>query len=66
MEALRQDWLAAPDLAAQKAICEAMQREAMEQVPFFPFGQYLQPTAYRTRLSGVNDGFSTFWNIAPA
>lgn len=63
MEAMRQEWLVAPDEARQKTICEDMQREAMEQVPYFPFGQYLQPTAFRTRLSGVNDGFATFWNL---
>ncbi len=66
LEALRQQWLTAPDLAAQKALCEAIQVDAMEQVPFFPLGQYLQPTAYRTRINGMNDGFATFWNIAPA
>ena len=65
LESLRQDWLTATDEAKQKAICADIQREAMEQVPFFPLGQYLQPTAYRTRLSGMNDGFSTFWNIKP-
>ena len=49
----------------QKTICQDIQREAMDQVPYFPLGQYMQPTAYRTRLSGINDGFATFWNIAP-
>jgi peptide/nickel transport system substrate-binding protein len=65
LEALRQDWLVAPDVAKQKAICEDIQREAMDQVPYWPLGQYMQPTAFRTRLSGVNDGFATFWNVAP-
>jgi peptide/nickel transport system substrate-binding protein len=65
LESLRQDWLNATDEAKQKSICEDIQREALDQVPYFPLGQYMQPTAYRTRLSGVNDGFATFWNIAP-
>ena len=65
LEALRQDWLTATDGAKQKAICEDIQREAMDQVPYWPLGQYMQPTAFRTRLNGVNDGFATFWNIAP-
>jgi peptide/nickel transport system substrate-binding protein len=66
IEALRQDWLSATDTDKQKSICEDIQRRAVDQVPYFPFGQYLQPTAFRTRLSGVNDGFATFWNIRPA
>ncbi len=66
LEALRQDWLMAPDTARQKAICEDIQRQAMEDVPYFPLGQYFQPTAIRTnRLSGVNPGFATFWNVRP-
>ena len=65
LEAMRQDWLTATDETKQKAICEDIQREAMDQVPYFPLGQYMQPTAFRTRLSGVNDGFATFWNIKP-
>jgi len=32
-------------------------------VPFVPLGQYFQTTAYRTSLSGVLDGFATFWNV---
>ncbi|MDP9095672.1 MAG: ABC transporter substrate-binding protein, partial [Pseudomonadota bacterium] len=63
MEALRQDWLSATDTDRQKSICEDMQRRALDQVPYFPFGQYFVPTAFRTRLSGINDGFATFWNV---
>ena len=65
LEAMRQDWLTATDETRQKAICADIQRDAMEQVPYFPLGQYMQPTAFRTRLTGMNDGFATFWNIAP-
>ena len=66
LEALRQDWLGAPDVTAQKAICQDIQREAMQDVPYFPLGQYYQPTAIRTnKLSGVNPGFATFWNVKP-
>ena len=63
IEALRQDWLVATGLPQQKAICEDIQRQAMQDVPFWPLGQYLQPTAYRARLNGVNPGFATFWGI---
>ena len=66
IEALRAAWFDAPDIAAQAAICRDMQLEAMREVPFYPLGQYFQPTAYRTSITGVLDGFATFWNVRPA
>ncbi len=63
LEELRTAWLAAPDLAAQQKICADMQVQAMNDVPYYPLGQYIQPTAYSTRLAGVLNGFATFWNV---
>ena len=40
LEALRQDWLDAPDLAAQKAVCRQVQSQAFEDVPYVPLGDY--------------------------
>ncbi len=66
LEALRVQWLAAPDLAAQQAICRRMQLQAFEDVPYYPLGAFLQPTAYRNdRITGLNEGFATFWNVRP-
>jgi peptide/nickel transport system substrate-binding protein len=66
IEELRDAWFRAPDEAAQSAICRDIQLQAMEEVPFYPLGQYLQPMAYRTSLTGILDGFSTFWNVRRA
>ncbi|WP_291296292.1 ABC transporter substrate-binding protein [Elioraea sp.] len=63
IESLRDDWFRAPDEAAQKAICREIQLEAMREVPYYPIGQYLQPTAHRSNLTGILDGFATFWNV---
>ena len=63
IERLRDDWFAAPDLAAQKRLAEALQTRALEVVPYIPLGQYFQATAYRTSLSQVLSGFSIFWNV---
>jgi peptide/nickel transport system substrate-binding protein len=63
LEALRDSWFAAPDLAAQRRIAEQLQLQAFQSVPFIPLGQYFQPTAYRKTVSGVLDGFATFWNV---
>ncbi len=63
LEALRQAWFDAPDLAAQQAVARDIQTEAFEFVPYLPLGQYLQATAYSTKLSGVLNGFALFWNV---
>ena len=66
IETLRDAWFAAPDEAAQAAICRDIQVEAMREVPYYPLGQVMQPTVHRSSLTGVLDGFSTFWNVRRA
>jgi peptide/nickel transport system substrate-binding protein len=64
IEAMRDQWFDAPDVDAQARLCADIQREALEgSVPYVPLGQYLQPTAYRTNLQGVLNGFAIFWNV---
>jgi peptide/nickel transport system substrate-binding protein len=66
MGALRSQWLAAANLAEQQRICREIQALAFEEVPYFPIGQYKQPTAYRTSVTGVLDGTAVFWNVRPS
>jgi len=66
VESLRNDWLDATDAGKRQAICRDLQSTCMEEVPFWPLGQYVQPTANRTSVTGFLNGFSTFWNIRPA
>ena len=66
IEALRDQWFEAPDVPAQARICADIQREAFNDVPYIPMGQYLQPTAYRSNLEGVLQGFALFWNVRRA
>ena len=66
LEELRNAWFDAPDQAAQKKICQDMQLQCMVDAPSLPLGQYIQPTAYRTSLTGVLNGFATFWNVRPS
>ncbi len=63
LEALRQDWLDAPAVEAQQAICRDIQAQSWVDVPQIPVGQYFQPTAASTTLTGMLDGFAMFWNI---
>jgi len=53
MEGLRDSWFDAPDLAAQKKICEDRQTRAFEQVPFIPVGQWFYPTAFRSNVVDI-------------
>jgi peptide/nickel transport system substrate-binding protein len=63
LEELRNAWFAASDLASQQKICQDIQRQAMIDVPYVPLGQYIQPTAYRSDLTGILNGFATFWSV---
>ena len=63
LEALRDAWFLAPDEAGQKRICEQMQMQAFQDVPYVPLGQYLAPTAYRADLSAVLNGNPVFWGV---
>ncbi len=66
LERLRTAWFDAPDLAAQQKICAEMQVVAMRDVPYYPLGQFQTPTAYRSDITGVLNGFATFWNVKRA
>jgi len=63
LEALRQQWFDATDLAAQQAAAREMQAVAFEEAPTLPLGQYFQSTAYRRTLSDVPKGMPLFWNL---
>ena len=63
-EQLYKDWFAAPDEAARAAICRQMQLVCLEDVPYYPLGQFEQDTAYRG-ITDVNKGFATFWSVRP-
>ena len=64
LEALRLQWFDAPDLAAQQAISRQIQEQAFVSLPFIPLGQWYNPAAYSTKLSGVlKSPFSLFWNV---
>lgn len=63
IEALRDKWMTAPDLAAQKQIARDLQLQALKDVPFVPAGQYFQPVAYRKNLTGMLKGVPVFTNL---
>ena len=63
IETLRSQWIAAPDLMAQKKLAEDLQRQALIDVPYVPLGQSFAPTSFRQDIRGVLNGFVMFWNV---
>jgi peptide/nickel transport system substrate-binding protein len=63
--ALREAWLDAPDLAAQRKIADDIQRVVWEEVPYIPVGQWALPIAFRTNVTGIlRSPYPTFWNVS--
>ena len=63
LETIRDQWLAAPDLAAQQQLARVFQAQAMQDVPYLPLGSYQQPAAYKADLTGVAKGLVLFTGI---
>ncbi len=63
MEALREAWFDAPDLAAQQAICRDMQLQFWQNPLYVPLGMYDQPTAFHSYLQDVRDGWPQFYGV---
>ena len=63
MEALRDKWLDAPDLAAQKAIGLDMQKLLFQEAPYVPLGYYAGPTIYRNSITDIRDGFPQMYGV---
>ena len=66
IEALRKDFTKAETLPERRKITQALQDRYEETVPYVAFGQWTQPTAYRSdKLSDilVLPNFTAFWNI---
>jgi peptide/nickel transport system substrate-binding protein len=63
LEAIRDQWLHAPDLPTQKTLAADMQRQAFEDAPAMPLGLYYQPVAYRNDLAGMIKGLILFTGV---
>jgi peptide/nickel transport system substrate-binding protein len=64
VEELREQWARSADATMQKQLGEAIQREVYATAGYYPLGQFVLPTAYNARLSGVIvSPVAIFWNI---
>ena len=67
MEALRTEWFAATDQPTEQRLGAAMEREAFEQVPYVPLGQFQQPTVVRASVQGIVPATAPlFWGLRKA
>src|SRR5438105_6019840 len=63
-EALRRDYLRAPDESARRAALAALHRRLWEALPTIPIGSYVTPYAARSNVHGIlKSNPIVFWNI---
>jgi peptide/nickel transport system substrate-binding protein len=64
LEKLRMDWMRAGDAARRKQLAEQIQVLAFDEVPYVPWGQYVQPSLYRKSVRGVLQfPAALMWNV---
>ena len=63
LDALRQQWFDAPDLATQRSIAADIQRTVFDEAPYLPSGQYFANTGYRRSISEPISEVFAFWGV---
>jgi len=63
LEAMRDEWLFAGDVMAQKRIAADIQTQAFVDVPYIPLGQILPTWVYQRNVTDVLSGYALFWNV---
>jgi peptide/nickel transport system substrate-binding protein len=67
IEELKTQWVRATDRARQKQLAEEIQKVALDEVMYVPFGQWALPTVYRKTVRGVLQfPAPLFWNVTIA
>jgi len=67
VEAHRTAWIESTDPAEQKRICEELQQQAFQDVPYIPLGGFYFASAFRSNLSGlIKGGIPLFYNVKKA
>ncbi|MGG5887310.1 ABC transporter substrate-binding protein [Falsiroseomonas sp. HC035] len=63
LERLRQEWMAAPDVAAQQAKAREIQTQFFQDLPYYPIGEFFRVTAHQRNLVDMPVGLTTFTGI---
>jgi peptide/nickel transport system substrate-binding protein len=67
LDRLVTDWVRATDQTKRKQLADEVQKVAFEEVPYVPWGEWVQPTAFRKNVQGVlKFGAPIFWNVKVA
>jgi peptide/nickel transport system substrate-binding protein len=64
LDKLTTDWVRATDPTKRKQIADEVQKVALHEVAYVPWGEWVQPTAHRKNVQGALQ-FTTpvFWNV---
>jgi peptide/nickel transport system substrate-binding protein len=64
IEKLTTDWVRETDQAKRKQFAEEIQKVALTEIPYVPWGEWVQPTAFRKNVRGIlKFGAPIFWNV---
>jgi peptide/nickel transport system substrate-binding protein len=64
LEKLVTDWVHATDEAKRQQLADEVQRVALSEVTYVPWGEWFQPTAFRKNVRDVvKFGAPIFWNV---
>ena len=64
LEKLVADWVRATDEPKRAQLADEIQRIALDEVTYVPWGEWSQPTAFRKNVRGVlKFGAPIFWNV---
>ncbi len=67
LEKLTADWVRATDQAKRKLIADDIQRVALGEVAYVPWGEWFWPTAFRKNVQGILKFTAPlFWNVTIA
>jgi peptide/nickel transport system substrate-binding protein len=64
LERLAKDWVHAADQTKRKQLADEIQKVALSEVTYVPWGEWVQPTALRKNVRDVlKFGAPIFWNV---
>jgi peptide/nickel transport system substrate-binding protein len=64
LEKLVADWVRTTDPTQRKQLADQVQKVALSEVTYVPWGEWVQPTAFRKNVQGVlKFGAPIFWNV---
>jgi peptide/nickel transport system substrate-binding protein len=67
LEKLVTDWVRATDQMKRKQLADEIQKVAFSEVPYVPWGEWVQPTVFRKNVQDVlRFGAPIFWNVRVA